>query len=82
METKLECKDGWVKIQRIIDEGKESVKIITNTENDREIGLTFSYYSESAADSTFENLSKSNPDELRDAIMETVGNYIPTNLIN
>lgn len=74
METKLECKNGWVRIQRIIDEeSNESVKILTNIDDDCEIGLTLSYDCKSKADKAFENLSKSNPDKLKDGVMQMLG---------
>lgn len=74
METKLECTNGYVKIQRFVDEeNKESVKLITNIEDDGEIGLTLSYDCATKADKSFENLSKANPEELKAGVMQMLG---------
>lgn len=73
MENKLECKNGWVKIQRTIDEDNESVKLTTNIDDEGEMALTLSYDSTIKADTSFENLSKRNPDELKAGIMQMLG---------
>ncbi len=74
MENKLDCSDGWVKIQRIIDEeNNESVKILTNIDDDGEIGLTLNYDCKRKADKSFKNLSKSNPDKLKAGVMKVLG---------
>ena len=74
MKNKLECINGWVKIQRIIDEeNKESVKITTNIDDDGEMSLTLSYDCKIKADKSFENLSKSNPDKLKLGVMQMLG---------
>lgn len=73
MENQLECTNGWVKIKRIIDEDKESVKLTTNINDEGEMSLTLSYDCESKADTAFENLSKSNPDELKAGVMQMLG---------
>lgn len=70
---KLKCSNGWVKVERLIDEEKESVKVTTNIDDEGEIGLTISYNTTDKANNSFNNLSKQNPDELQAAILQTLG---------
>lgn len=70
---KLECSKGWVKIERLIDEEKEAVRLITNIDEEGELGLTLSYDGVEKADKSFNNLSKQNPDELQVAILQMLG---------
>jgi hypothetical protein len=74
MKTKLKCSNGWVKIERIIDEEeKESVKLTTNMDDEGELALTLSYDCENKANTSFDNLSKSKPDELQSGILKMLG---------
>jgi hypothetical protein len=74
METKLECTNGYVKIQRIVDEeNNESVKLTTNIEDEGEMALTLSYDCAIKADTSFKNLSKANPDELKVGVVQMLG---------
>jgi hypothetical protein len=74
MKTKLKCLNGWVKIERIIDEEeKESVKLTTNMDDEGELALTLSYDCENKANTSFDNLSKSKPDELQAGILKMLG---------
>ena len=73
MENQLECTNGWIKIKRTIDNDKESVVFTTNIDDDAEMSLTFYYDCESKADTAFENLSKSNSDELRNKVLQILG---------
>ena len=69
MKTKLKCSNGWVKIERIIDEEeKESVKLTINMDDEGDLALTLSYDCENKANTSFDNLSKSKPDELQAGI--------------
>ena len=70
---KIECSKGWVKVERLIDEQKESVKLTTNIDDEGELGLTLSYDAIEKADKSFNNLSKQNPDELQVAILQMLG---------
>lgn len=70
---KLECSKGWVKIERLIDEEKEAVRLITNIDEEGELGLTLYYDGVEKADKSFNNLSKQNPDELQVAILQMLG---------
>jgi uncharacterized protein VirK/YbjX len=72
MKTKLKCSNGWVKIERIIDE-EESVKLTTNMDDEGELALTLSYDCENKANTSFDNLSKSKPDELQAGILKMLG---------
>lgn len=72
--TKLDCSKGWVKIERLIDdEEKESVKLTTNMDDEGELALTLSYDCEDKANTSFNNLSKTKPDELQAAILQVLG---------
>jgi hypothetical protein len=71
-ETKLECSNGWVKIERITDE-RESVKLTTNIHNRGELTLRLNYDLEKKANTSFDTLSKSNPDDLQAGILENLG---------
>jgi hypothetical protein len=71
-ETKLECSNGWVKIERVTD-GKESVKLTTYKDNGVKLTLTLNYDSEKKANTSFDTLSKSNPDDLQAGIFENIG---------
>ena len=73
MKTKLECLDGWVEIERIIEDGDYGVKLTTNMEDEGELVFTLSYDCRDKADSLFNNLSKANPNELQAAILQMVG---------
>jgi len=74
MKTKLKCSNRWVKIERIIDEEeKESVKLTTNMDDEGELALTLSYDCENKANTSFDNLSKSKPDELQAGILKMLG---------
>ncbi len=70
---KLECSKGWVKVERLIDEYKEAVKLTTNIDDEGELGLTLSYDEIEKADKSFKNLSNQNPDELQVAILQMLG---------
>jgi len=70
---KLECSKGWVKVERLIDEDKEAVKLTTNIDDEGELGLTLSYDEIEKADKSFKNLSNQNPDELQVAILQMLG---------
>ena len=70
---KLECSKGWVKVERLIDEDKEAVKLTTNIDDEGELGLTLSYDEMEKADKSFKNLSNQNPDELQVAILQMLG---------
>jgi len=70
---KLECSKGWVKVERLIDEEKEAVKLTTNIDDEGELGLTLSYDAIEKADKSFNNLLKQNPDELQVAILQMLG---------
>ena len=54
-ETKLECSNGWVKIERVTDE-RESVKLTTNIHNRGELTLRLNYDSEKKANTSFDTL--------------------------
>ena len=69
MKTKLECSNGWVKIERITDE-RESVKLTTNIHNEGKLTLRLNYDCEKKANTSFDNLSKLNPDDLQAGILE------------
>ena len=66
--TKLDCSKGWVKIERL----KESVKL-TNMDDKGELVLTLSYDCEDKANISFDNLSKTKPDELQAAVLQMLG---------
>lgn len=70
---KLECSKGWVKVERLIDEDKEAVKLTTNIDDEGELGLTLFYDEIEKADKSFKNLSNQNPDELQVAILQMLG---------
>ena len=70
---KLECSKGWVKVERLIDEDKEAVKLTTNIDDEGELGLTLSYDEIEKADKSFKNLWNQNPDELQVAILQMLG---------
>ena len=70
---KLECSKGWVKVERLIDEDKEAVKLTTNIDDEGGLGLTLSYDEMEKADKSFKNLSNQNPDELQVAILQMLG---------
>jgi len=70
---KLECTKGWVKVERLIEEEKEAVKLTTNIDDEGELGLTLSYDEIEKANKSFDNLSKQNPDELQVAILQMLG---------
>lgn len=73
-KIKLECSNGWVEIERVIDEDsyKEGVKLTTDID-DGELSLTLSYDCKDKAYTSFKNLYKSNPDELKSAILQMIG---------
>ena len=71
-ETKLECSNGWVKIERITDE-RESVKLTTNIHNEGKLTLRLNYDCEKKANTSFDYLSKLNPDDLQAGILENLG---------
>ena len=73
METRLECSNGWVKIERVIEDESEGVNLITNMDDEGELALTLSYDCEETANTSFYNLSKSKPDELQAAILQMLG---------
>ena len=75
MKTKLECSNGWVKIERVIDEDseQEGVKLTNNMDDEGELSLTLSYDCEDKANTSFDNLSKAKPDELQAAILQMLG---------
>ena len=74
METKLECSNGFVEIERIIDEdNKEGVKLTTNIDDEGTLGLTLTYDCKSKADASYQNLSKENPDKLQAGILQMLG---------
>ena len=73
METRLECSNGWVKIERVIEDESEGVNLITNMDDEGELSLTLSYDCEETANTSFNNLSKSKPDELQAAILQMLG---------
>ena len=64
---------GWVKVERLIEEEKEAVKLTTNIDDEGELGLTLSYDEIEKANKSFDNLSKQNPDELQVAILQMLG---------
>ena len=68
-ETKLECSNGWVKIERVTDE-RESVKLTTNIHNEGKLTLRLNYDCENKANTSFDYLSKLNPDDLQAGILE------------
>lgn len=72
-EIKIEYSKGWVKVERLIYEGKEAVKLTTNIDDEGELGLTLSYDAIEKADKSFKNLSKQNPDYLQVAILQMLG---------
>ena len=69
MKTKLECSNGWVKIERVTDE-RESVKLTTNIHNEGKLTLRLNYDCEKKAKTSFDYLSKLNPDDLQAGILE------------
>jgi hypothetical protein len=69
MKTKLECSNGWVKIERVTDE-RESVKLTTNIHDEGKLTLRLNYDCEKKANTSFDNLSKLNPDDLQAGILE------------
>jgi hypothetical protein len=69
MKTKLECSNGWVKIERVTDE-RESVKLTTNIHNEGKLTLRLNYDCEKKANTSFNYLSKLNPDDLQAGILE------------
>jgi len=69
MKTKLECSNGWVKIERVTDE-RESVKLTTNIHNEGKLTLRLNYDCEKKANTSFDYLSKLNPDDLQAGILE------------
>lgn len=73
MKTRLECSNGWVEVERVIEEESEGVKLTTNMEDEGELALTLSYNCEEKANTSFKNLSKAKPDELQAAILQMLG---------
>jgi len=71
-ETKLECSNGWVKIEIVTDE-RESVKLTTNIHNELKLTLRLNYDCEKKAKTSFDTLSKSNPDDLQSGILKNLG---------
>ena len=71
-ETKLECSNGWVKIEIVTDERK-SVKLTTNIHNELKLTLRLNYDCEKKAKTSFDTLSKSNPDDLQSGILKNLG---------
>ena len=71
-ETKLESSNGWVKIEIVTDE-RESVKLTTNIHNELKLTLRLNYDCEKKAKTSFDTLSKSNPDDLQSGILKNLG---------
>jgi hypothetical protein len=68
-KTKLESSNGWVKIERVTDE-RESVKLTTNIHNEGKLTLRLNYDCEKKANTSFDYLSKLNPNDLQAGILE------------
>ena len=71
-ETKLESSNGWVKIEIVTDERK-SVKLTTNIHNEGKLTLRLNYDCEKKAKTSFDYLSKLNPDDLQAGILGNLG---------
>jgi hypothetical protein len=68
-ETKLDSSNGWVKIEIVTDE-RESVKLTTNIHNEGKLTLRLNYDCEKKANTSFDYLSKLNPDDLQAGILK------------